>query len=254
MAVTDSNNAVKVLWTGGWDSTFQILRALLLQKSIVTPYYLVDSARKSTQIELKRMDQIKEMLFKDHPFTRDLIMPTQFYEVSQVSENKDITATFKSLIKDKFIGSQYEWLARFCEQNNVSNLQLCIHKDDKAHFVIHDYIIESKNEPDVFLMDEKYKDTREYKIFNYFSFPILEYTKVEMAEISEKNNWNKYMKLTWFCHRPTAASEPCGICNPCRYTIKEGLGWRIPLHRRIIGSYYVNVVFPLKSAVKKVLK
>ena len=43
---------IKILWTGGWDSTFQLLRLLFLDKQPVEPYYLIDEERPSTGIEL----------------------------------------------------------------------------------------------------------------------------------------------------------------------------------------------------------
>lgn len=33
------SDPVKMLWTGGWDSTFQLLELLFVQKSEVIPYY-----------------------------------------------------------------------------------------------------------------------------------------------------------------------------------------------------------------------
>ena len=39
---------VNILWTGGWDSTFQLLSLLLLHGRKVTPYYLIDAERLST--------------------------------------------------------------------------------------------------------------------------------------------------------------------------------------------------------------
>ena len=34
--------AVKLLWTGGWDSTFRLLQLLLLYEKKVQPYYIID--------------------------------------------------------------------------------------------------------------------------------------------------------------------------------------------------------------------
>ena len=56
------------------------------------------------------------------------------------------------------------------------------------------------------------------------------------------------MELTWFCHRPID-DEPCGVCNPCIYTIEEGLGDRVPERGR--RRYRMRVVPRLRSALTR---
>lgn len=53
---------IKILWTGGWDSTFQLLRLLFLDKQPVEPYYLIDEERPSTGIELLTMKRIRQSI------------------------------------------------------------------------------------------------------------------------------------------------------------------------------------------------
>jgi hypothetical protein len=60
-----------------------------------------------------------------------------------------------------------------------------------------------------------------------------------MREEAMRQNFADLMQLTWFCHRPRKG-QPCGTCNPCIYTIEEGLGDRIPFANR--ARYYVRVV------------
>lgn len=48
---------IKMLWTGGWDSTFQLLQLLFVQKRRVAPFYLIDEPRQSTGMELLAMEK-----------------------------------------------------------------------------------------------------------------------------------------------------------------------------------------------------
>jgi hypothetical protein len=56
------------------------------------------------------------------------------------------------------------------------------------------------------------------------------------------------MELTWFCHRPIRG-EPCGVCNPCIYTIQEGLGVRVPASGR--RRYRMRVMPRIRSALTR---
>ena len=50
---------LKILWTGGWDSTFQLLQLLIDQKVSVTPFYLIDEERRSTGVEIITLQALK---------------------------------------------------------------------------------------------------------------------------------------------------------------------------------------------------
>ena len=53
---------VQLLWTSGWDSTFQLLRLLLEHRVPVQPTYALDATRASAPVELKAMDSIRTAL------------------------------------------------------------------------------------------------------------------------------------------------------------------------------------------------
>ena len=53
------------------------------------------------------------------------------------------------------------------------------------------------------------------------------------------------MFKTWFCHNPIK-NEPCGVCNPCKIAIKEGLAFRLTpvgLKRNNTEHKYMNRVW-----------
>jgi hypothetical protein len=229
---TDSKENVNLLWTGGWDSTFQLLQLLIIHQRPVTPFYLMyeGANRRSTGEEIRAMKRIKEHLLKEYPHTQKLLQPTQYSTVANISPDSEITKALELIRKKYQIGTQYDWLARFCKENGLADMQLCLHRDDKARLVIEKIVRESTSGSQiVFRVDPKFEEMNEYVIFRYFSFPIFQLSKLQMSSFAKKQGWDKIMRMTWFCHKPTNKMKPCGKCGPCNYAIEEGLGLRIPL-------------------------
>src|SRR5699024_7696604 len=122
----------KVLWTGGWDSTFRILDLILNKKVCVQPYYILDEGRKSTKMELNTMDNIRTKL--------------KNIKINDIPKNEEITQAYKVLSSQSHLGSQYDWLARYCEDNKISDLELCIHSDDTVEgFIKNDVTLVDEN-------------------------------------------------------------------------------------------------------------
>lgn len=237
-----------MLWTGGWDSTFRLLQSVLEDRVKVTPIYLIDEERRSVGVELATIQKIKEAVFAVSPDARNYINPTQYYSISDIPRSPAISNGFERIRDKAYIGSQYDWLARFCEWQLLEGLELCIHRDDKAHTIVA-ALIRADGEA---ALDPKFSDTDEYEVFKYFSFPILNLSKKEMADISRQRGWDTIMSMTWFCHRPLMG-QPCGMCNPCLYTIDEGLAWRIPPSRRAL-SRLLPYAYGLKRYAGRVKK
>lgn len=247
-SVTPVKKNTKIFWTGGWDSTFQLLRLLLVDKIQVTPFYLIDEDRKSTGVEIQTMNQIKKYLIAEYPHTRGLLLPTQYFGVSDIVHDTKIDDAFEAIKKERHLGIQYNWLARFCKQQSISDIHLCIHRDDVGHAVIQEFVeIVNKEHRSTFRINPDFHTTHEYTLFRYYHFPMFDISKVQMAAISTEKGWNDVMGMTWFCHHPRNGINgirPCGTCNPCVYTIEEGLGWRIPKITRIKSFLYKNTLRP----------
>jgi Queuosine biosynthesis protein QueC len=243
----------KILWTGGWDSTYQLLQLLLVQKKAVAPFYLIDEPRPSTGMELLTMEKIRANICKIDNDAGRLINPTQVYFVSDITKQSNITKAYEAICRRSWIGNQYDWLARFCAQEDISDLQLCIHQDDKAQAVVVDKVTRCTDSDTVFRIDNAYRGTDEHTVFKYFSFPILNLTKTEMHKISQDLGWNEIMVKTWFCHQPKRGS-PCGVCNPCLYTFEEGLGWRIPKARHFLARLNQWFWHPIWHPTRQLLK
>lgn len=225
--------ATQILWTGGWDSTFQLLQLVRCRRH-VTPHYIIDEDRESTGVELLTMRDIKAALFSRFEHARALLGPTEFHSRFDIPPDPVISDAFQRIRGRQFIGEQYDWLARLCAWREINELQLCIHKDDKAEAVVRRLVEECEEDCGTTCrIAPQHSGTDEFQLFRRYTFPVLYLTKRAMESIAAEQGLSSIMAMTWFCHRPRRR-KPCGSCNPCIYTVEEGLGWRIPRGRRML--------------------
>jgi hypothetical protein len=253
-AATSAEAGVNLLWTSGWDSTFQLLQLLLKHRLPVTPYYLEDPTRASTATELQTMHRIRDALYDAFPETREQLRPLRIFRVVELERDPDISTALRIVRSRSYIGSQYEWLALFCKHHGLSDIELSVHVDDKVQALVAPFVhgFEKAGKYRSFRMDPCHSDTAEYTLFRYFSFPLFQIDKRAMARDAEREDWSWIMDMTWFCHRPVRG-RPCGACAPCVYTIEEGLAWRVPRSRRALSFLYRKLALPLKPPLRAAL-
>lgn len=226
---------VHLLWTGGWDSTFELLRQLFVHRTRVVPIYLIDSRRRSHGIEMRSMDRIRERITGLDAQAGTRLMPTWLGQVDRVAPDAAVTAAFMRLQRRFGIGSQYEWLARFCVQHRLdgvvlgyedgrfgSQRVLCDTMEEVSEWGDRVYRVRADAADDVLT------------VFGRYLLPLYDWTKRDMARVVDAEGWRSVMVETWFCHRPVG-EVPCARCHPCIQTIDAGLGWRISPARRALG-------------------
>lgn len=247
---------VNLLWTGGWDSTFRLLQLLLLHRREVVPYYLLDTTRASTRAELAAMARIRKALSDTFPDTRGLLQPLRRFNVSDLAPDAGVTDAFRRIVAERFIGSQYDWLARFCKQQGIGQLELAAgHRGGRIHGILGPFVTQVEDAGyRSYRIAAEHRGTQEFAVFGGFSFPLFELGKLETAEIARQRGWLDILEMTCFCHRPRHGTEPCGCCNPCLYAVDEGFGWRIPRKNRVKGAFYRVLVRPMKAPVKAVMR
>lgn len=230
------SSAVPILWTGGWDSTFRLLSLLLIEQRAVQPYYVVDrlSYRPAVPAEQEAMRKIRELITARSPAVAARLLTTIECPVAGIAPNAQINQHYERCLQTGFIGGQYEWLARYCAEHGIDAMELAIHRDDKARELLAELIDTSRT-----TLDPRFAGDSRYELFRRFRFPLFDKTKEQMRLDARKAGFEDAMRLTWFCHRPRNG-EPCGTCNPCIYTIEEGLGDRVPLAGRI--RYNLRIV------------
>jgi glycosyltransferase involved in cell wall biosynthesis len=228
--VSDNLQLVKVFWTGGYDSTFRIAQLSKLNV-IIQPYYLVDGKyRRSVEFELCAVREIMDDI-RNHPETKCVIKPLIKVNVSDLAPDREISDAHLRARKEISLGSQYEWLARFAKTN--PGIELCLEKNEEGR--IFNYFRRSgvlnkitEEKVNYLVIDKKKSDQDLVKLFGDFRFPLelREVTKLDMVNEYRKMGFEDVMNKTWFCHNPVK-NEPCGVCNPCKAVVKEGLSFRL---------------------------
>lgn len=225
-------NAVHLLWTGGWDSTYRLFDALLSKGKTVQPHYLRDTGRRSAEMELTTMRDLARRFAERFPHLQGRLLPPIVSERTDFTPRPELRAWYHALRKRGYLGSQYVWLAEYALDYGV-DLELAIHRDDRANEYIKDDVIEREvGHDEIFVLAAELSDPN-LELFRPFHFPILALSKLDMAVKAEHLGVADLMAATWFCHHPRRG-QPCGVCPPCQYTIEEGLGYRIPLSGRLL--------------------
>jgi hypothetical protein len=238
------SEAIDLLWTGGWDSTYRLLHLLLVENRSVRPWYLIDPERASTREELRVQRRIKDRLKGSYGLGRSQRQDTEYVEIGDLPGIPWITDAFNKLRQAHYMGQQYEWIARFAEHHDLCALELSIHRDDRAARAVADKVWPDSQDT---IGRYRLKDDCahcEYSIFARMRFPLLDTTKVEMNQAARVAGFDNLLHMAWFCHNPTRNGSPCGVCFPCRCTIEEGLAsrvprwarWTAPVRRRLING------------------
>lgn len=229
-------DATHLLWTSGWDSTFRLL-CLVRDGRTVQPYYMRDSGRGSWKVELETQGKIKQALGSP------LILSTIIIDLENICPHPDITASYDQLCESCYIGRQYELLSRMARDLGISDLELSVHLDDRLYHHLKGSVRDGRMASDA---------PSQLAFFKCFRFPLLTMTKRDMEAAAEQMGLSHIMEMTWFCHNPVRG-KPCGMCNPCRYAIGEGMGRRIPLQGRLRGVFFRPSGWS-KEVAKKILK
>lgn len=218
------DGTIGLLWTGGWDSTFRLLQAVVRGSARIQPYYLNSRDRETSSRELRAMETIRERLLLRYPETRSRLLPTRFFDVDGILPVPEIEQAFASMASRIHLGIQFEWLARFCCRHRMHGIELCI-ESGGTNLVNRELVARFRpGEPE---LDDSHAASDVYRLFRYYRFPVIVMTKLDMRREAVEMGVLDLLELTWFCHSPVAGA-PCGACVPCGAVIQGGLGARIP--------------------------
>jgi hypothetical protein len=256
MRLSKASVGAHLLWTGGWDSTYRLLDLVLLRGVRVQPYYVLDTARRSSLVELATMQRIRRSVAALSAAKGDLIEPTAITCIADIAPNADITRRYESLKSRSFLGSQYDWLARYVTQFQLEGLELSVNAASTPRTAGAAYLLKNNVEPVEAPAGQTNWRLREesrngdLSIFSHFLFPVLFATKADMERWSEERGFRHIMAQTWFCQRPIRG-KPCGLCSPCQYLIRDGLSRRLPPIARI-RSFFLPISRPLQRVQDKI--
>ncbi|SPJ34264.1 7-cyano-7-deazaguanine synthase [Kushneria phyllosphaerae] len=214
---------IDVLWTGGWDSTYRVISAAMVNHQTVVPHYIVDLGRGSSLRELQAISEVRAVLAGIDPEAAARIEPLRITPVTEIPKNHELTGAWQRLTQQAHLGSQYDWLARYASSEDIRHLELSVHVDDKAYHFLKGRVMATEDGSWTF--DDRI-DADE-AIFRFFDFPLLQISKTQMKAEAERHGFIEALERSWFCYSPIDQA-PCGLCNPCRYTIEEGMAYRLP--------------------------
>jgi hypothetical protein len=106
----DKSAVIRILWTGGWDSTYRIVE-LSRQNITIEPIYVYGDNRQSEKKEINAMKRILKELERMEK-TKAQFLPIKFISKDSIPPNKEITAAYNKIARETNLGSQHEWLAR----------------------------------------------------------------------------------------------------------------------------------------------
>lgn len=221
--MSDSKN---ILWTGGWDSTYRVIQLYRLGAKI-QPIYVLDNNRISFKKELEVITNLSNEIPASFNQSKGEILPLTIINKKDIPSSLFIKSVYKILRHKKKIGKQYYWLACLAKKYPYKNLEVSFHEEDLSKFFTKKQLI--KTEEDSFgvnwqINPKKVGFLRRH-LFSNMTFPLIEITKPQMKDVSEKNNFLNLMELTWFCHKSN--DKPCGKCAPCKQYIRDGFGYRL---------------------------
>lgn len=222
---------IYLFWTGGFDSTCRVVQLSRLDVT-VQPFYLVDGRyRRSVGYELKAISEILPEIV-GHPETRFRIKPLIRVDVSSLKPYPDIKEAHRKIREEIALGMQYEWLAAFAREH--PGTEISFEKAEGGH--IYNYFRKhgvlcrvDEGQVSYLEFDKSQSESILFAVFGNFHFPlpIIEKTKFELIDEYKRLGFENIMCKTWFCHNPVRG-EPCGVCNPCKIVIEDGLSFRMP--------------------------
>lgn len=206
-------DTVKLLWTGGWDSTFRLLQLTLVEKRSVQPIYVIDRSRRSRWREMEAMDEILDLVTarKSSSVT---IYPRKVFVRFDYPDIQDLKDRYESLASRMRVGSQYYWLAVVAESEGLQDAELCMPKHELPSGV-QEAVFDGIEEGNPVI-----KKSWEACLFSYWSFPCLSITKEEMREYALEHEFMDILIKRWFCFNPIGG-KACRECRPCHIAIED---------------------------------
>lgn len=221
----NDKKTIQILWTGGFDSTY-IMMKYARQDVLIHPLYVVRQERLSKEHELRAMNTILALL-KNEPTTKAYFFDIEIIDENLIYPDEEILNAYKRIRSNEYpLGSQYISLARLAKFN--PGLYLGLPKKAKGGMLNrlkeHGRLLSSDS---VCYCDPENMDPDYYTIFGNFCFPIHDNTEEDiLADIKEWKQEHIFSHI-WFCHHPVN-DKPCGVCVPCRMKLDAHLEFLFP--------------------------
>jgi len=214
-----------IFWTGGYDSTWRILQALLVDKHVVLPIYLggtIDNfdgklKRRSANFELSAMQSIRDEVERSFPSASARLQ--QLVVVEDVFPGKEVADAMNKLKANDMVRRSR------CQYGACAQLTCTIRTPVDVSVVEGDFLWHSllphlECQDDEWLVsDEALEQMPELSIFRWLRFPLVKYSKESMLEEATRMGFDHLLQKTWTCWYPLQNGDPCGRCDMCKHRI-----------------------------------
>lgn len=96
--------AHRILWTGGWDSTFRILYLVLHGSRQIQPYYLYFEMRRSSVLELEAIELIQKLFRERFPWAARRITRPIVIKIDDLPQNEELHQAYATLRNRYYLG------------------------------------------------------------------------------------------------------------------------------------------------------
>ena len=233
-------------WTGGYDSTFYVIKSLLEGK-LIQPIYIDDRVnhggyhtnplvkqrggdtypRKCTEIEFERMNWLRQKIYERVKNSKYLLLETlvidkplrEYEEISKFVEKYKVWIP-EPVYKNKYgegqwLEAQSDIILRFQKQFGLK-IDYPIERIDGEWYEIFDCAI-SDGKFDSNKLPQEYSDVKVWENFNY---PMRHLSKEDELEEAKKLGFDDLLYYTWSCWNQQD-NKSCNKCKPCKERIIE---------------------------------
>jgi len=225
--VNDGSKRVhRVFWTGGWDSTFRVLDILSSMDGFIQPYYLIYTGRPSTVMELKTINLIMDEIEQVDGWRGRVLRPQFFLADRYKYKNEPYASALTKVRQKGFLGTQYLCMAQFRDEDPDAGFEVGVPMGHGAGYRnLRDHIVVHPQFSDVMILGSEAPEELQI-LFKGYHLPLMTTTKKMMGEIAQAKGFLNLLERAWFCHFPVDGAA-CGVCPPCKVTIRAGLGYRV---------------------------
>ena len=217
---------LNMFYTGGWDSTYMLIKILKIKQTI-QPIYVYDDGRKSRDRELKHIELIFNEL-KEKKYFGGKLLPLIKINLKDIKVNEKSEKSYNNICKQVKLGCQYKWLSEISQK--YSPVAIGIEKPNGEFSGCVDAIEKNGKlffNNDIGYIDKEKSNNDLVNLFGNFCFPIINETEIDMLQNIKKWGLEDVMKNIWFCHNPIK-NQPCGFCRPCEQKMECCMEFLLP--------------------------
>lgn len=211
---------IEILWSGGWDSTFMLLK-LAREYDVIQPYYILFN-RSNQEYEINAIHNVLNKIAGHKEITCH-ILPVIYVRKEDIVEPLWLRLCWEKY-KDKpySVAPQYLTLAAFAMNHKGIAIGQERYYEIPGHMTRLMYekghMLFTKDGVGYF--DSRRSNKEVFALFGNAIYPVSLYSELMMKDKVIEWCCQDIMKDAWFCYYPING-KPCGLCGPCRVKIKQ---------------------------------